>query len=191
MTTPSLAQTLWRTDQSSLLRSIILVVFGTLLLWVSAKIKVPFYPVQQTMQTFVVLMIAAVYGWRLGVITILAYLAEGAAGLPVFSGTPERGIGIAYMVGPTAGYLVGFVVATLTVGFLAQRGWDRSIWRTAVMTAIGHCIIYAFGLLWLGTLIGWDKPVLELGMYPFLLGDVVKVALATALLPLAWHYIRR
>ena len=111
----TLAQTAWATDKT-LIRSITLAVLGSIALWISAKISIPFWPVPLTMQTLVVLMIGMAFGSRLGVATIFLYLAEGAVGLPVFSGTPEKGIGLAYMMGTTGGYLVGFVLAVGTVG---------------------------------------------------------------------------
>jgi len=130
-TTPhvTLADTLWPRTQSSTnwLRLTVLAFIGTLLMAISAKINVPFYPVPMTMQTFVVLSIGMAYGWRLGGATLLLYLAEGAMGLPVFAGTPEKGIGLAYMMGPTGGYLIGFVLAATIVGYLGERGWDRNV----------------------------------------------------------------
>lgn len=175
----------------SILRNILLAVAGTIALWISAKVQVPFYPVPMTMQTFVVLVIGMAFGWRLGGATVLLYLAEGMAGLPVFAGTPERGIGLAYMVGPTGGYLVGFVLAAVAVGLLAERRWDRRVLTTLVAMTIGTAIIFACGLLWLGTVVGWDKPVLELGLWPFLPGAAFKIALAAAVLPLAWRAVGR
>ena len=140
--------------------------------------QVPFYPVPMTMQTFVVLTIGLAFGWRLGAATVLLYLAEGAAGLPVFAGTPEKGVGFAYMLGGTGGYLVGFVLAAALCGFLAEKGWDRHPLRTASAMLLGNILIYIPGLLWLGVLFGWDKPILEWGLYPFLLGDATKLAIA-------------
>ncbi|MFQ5466721.1 MAG: biotin transporter BioY, partial [Kiloniellaceae bacterium] len=131
------------------------------------------------------------YGWRLGAATLLLYLAEGALGLPVFAGAPEKGIGLAYMAGPTGGYLVGFVLAAAACGWLAERGWDRSVAKTAAAMLIGNVIIYVPGLLWLGTLVGWDKPILTWGLTPFLLGDLTKLALAAAVLPAIWKLVRR
>ena len=163
---PTLAQSLWQTGDERL-KFLLLAVMGSLALWLSAKIQVPFYPVPITMQTFVVLVVGMAFGWRLGATTVLLYLAEGALGLPVFAGTPERGIGLAYMVGPTGGYLLGFLVAATAVGWLGQRGWDRRIATTLAAMALGTAIIYVPGLIWLGTAIGWDKPVLELGLWPF------------------------
>ncbi|UCH73132.1 MAG: biotin transporter BioY [Rhodospirillales bacterium] len=173
------------------LRLAVLALAGTALLTLSAKIQVPFYPVPLTLQTFVVLAIGMAYGWRLGGATLLLYLAEGAVGLPVFAGTPEKGIGLAYMLGGTGGYLVGFVAAAMLVGWLAERGWDRSAATTALAMLIGNIAIYLPGLLWLGALFGWDKPILEWGLLPFLLGDAVKLVLAAAVMPLAWRAVRR
>ncbi len=173
------------------LRLAVLALAGTALLALSAKIQVPFYPVPITMQTFVVLAIALAYGWRLGGATLLLYLAEGAAGLPVFAGTPEKGIGLAYMMGGTGGYLVGFVAAAALVGWLAERGWDRSVATTALAMLVGNIVIYVPGLLWLGALFGWDKPILAWGLYPFLIGDAFKLVLAAAVMPLAWKAVRR
>ena len=189
---PTLAGTLWPAGKiNTLLRGVVLAVAGTALLTVSAKIQIPFYPVPMTLQTFVVLAIGMAYGWRLGGATLILYLAEGAAGLPVFAGTPEKGIGLAYMLGGTGGYLAGFVLAAAVCGWLAERGWDRNAARTAAAMLIGNAIIYVPGLLWLGGLYGWDKPILEWGLTPFLFGDLAKLALATAVLPLAWKWLGR
>lgn len=174
-----------------MLRGMVLAVAGTALLTIAAKIQVPFYPVPMTLQTFVVLALGMAYGWRLGAATLLLYLAEGALGLPVFAGTPEKGIGLAYMLGGTGGYLIGFVLAAAACGWLAERGWDRGVVRTAAAMLIGNAIIYVPGLLWLGGLFGWDKPILEWGLTPFLLGDLTKLALAAAVLPLAWRWLGR
>ncbi|MDH3692034.1 MAG: biotin transporter BioY [Gammaproteobacteria bacterium] len=191
-THPTLIGTLWPTQSSTkILRLAILALVGTALLTVSAKIQIPFYPVPITMQTFVVLVIGMAYGWRLGTATILLYLAEGALGLPVFAGTPEKGIGLAYMMGSTGGYLIGFVLAAAVCGWLAELGWDRRVTTTALAMLIGNALIYVPGLLWLGSLFGWDKPILEWGFTPFILGDVLKLVLAAAVLPLVWKMIRR
>jgi biotin transport system substrate-specific component len=182
-----IASVLWPTQYGgAALRAVILAVCGTLLLTLSAKINVPFYPVPITMQTFAVLVIAMSFGKRLGLATVLLYLAEGAAGLPVFAGTPEKGIGLAYMAGPTAGYLLGFVLATLLVAYLAERGWDRNVITTMFAMTFGTILIFAPGILWLGVLYGWDKPILAWGLTPFLLGALFKIALAALLMPLAW-----
>ena len=184
-TYPTIAATVWPTS-SKILRGVILAITGSILLTISAKISVPFYPVPMTMQTLVVLALGMALGSRLGVATVLLYMAEGAIGLPVFSGTPERGLGLAYMMGTTGGYLLGFVVAVWATGFLAERGWGRGFVSTAVAMVIGNAIIYTLGLLWLGSLLGWDKPIIEWGMTPFLLGDITKIALAVILMPLVW-----
>ncbi len=176
---------------SKTLRGVILVGLGAALLWLSAKIQVPFYPVPMTLQTLVVLALAMAYGWRLALATLLVYFAQGALGLPVFAGTPEKGLGLAYMAGPTGGYLVGFVLATGLCGWLAERGWDRKVHLTALAMVLGLVAIFLPGLLWLGTLVGWDKPVLEWGLYPFILGDLTKAALASLMLPGLWRLQRR
>jgi len=173
-------------ERNRLARQTIFAVLGTALLTVSAKLSIPFWPVPMTMQTFVVLVLGMAYGWRLGAATILLYLAEGAVGLPVFAGTPARGIGIAYMLGGTGGYLLGYLMAAAACGWLAQRGFGRTVWSTALAMLAGNVLIYVPGLLWLGALFGWDKPILAWGLTPFLLGDLVKLALAVAVLPLAW-----
>ena len=168
-----------------------LAVAGTLVLWASAKLQVPFYPVPITLQTLVVLGLGMAVGWRLAGATLALYLVEGLLGLPVFAGTPEKGIGLAYMMGPTGGYLLGYLVAAVLVGWLAERGWGRSVVSTVAAMVLGNAVIYALGVAWLGTLMGWDKPVLEWGLYPFLLGDLFKIGLAAALLPAAWRLTGR
>ncbi len=184
----TLAQSLWQRGDERL-KFLLLAVMGSLALWLSAKIQVPFYPVPITMQTFVVLVVGMAFGWRLGATTVLIYLAEGMVGLPVFAGTPERGIGLAYMVGPTGGYLLGFLFAAAVVGWLGERGWDRRIATTLAAMVLGTTIIYVPGLIWLGMTIGWDKPVLELGLWPFLLGDALKIGLAALALPSIWRFV--
>ena len=164
---------------------------GSALLAVSAKVKVPLEPVPQTMQTFVVLTIGMAGGWRLGGLTLLVYLAQGALGLPVFAGTPEKGIGLAYMAGTTGGYLLGFLLAAVVVGVLAEAGWDRNVLLAAAAMLIGNVIIYIPGLLWLGNVVGWDNPILQWGLTPFILFDVVKLIWAALLLPAAWRLIHR
>jgi len=167
------------------LRMAILALLGTALLTLSAKIQVWPGPVPVTMQTFVILTIGMAYGWRLGGATLLLYLAEGAVGLPVFS----AGGGIAYFAGPTGGYLVGFVLAAALTGWLAERGMDRRPATTALAMLAGNVAIYVPGVLWLTTLIGFEKAV-QFGLTPFLMSDLVKLALAAAVMPLAWKVIR-
>ncbi len=192
---PTLIDALWagdgRSDAQKLMRNALLAIGGSLLIWLSAKIQVPFYPVPMTMQTFAVLAIGVAFGARLGAATVILYLAQGAAGLPVFAGTPEKGIGLAYMMGPTGGYLFGYILAAFATGWLAERGWDRNVLLTAAAMLIGNVLIYAPGLLYLGVLLGWDKPILEWGLTPFVLGDAAKLALAAAVLPLGWRFLKR
>jgi biotin transport system substrate-specific component len=186
----TLAVAVWpQQSDNNLLRYLLFAVTGSLLLTATAKISVPFYPVPLTMQTFVLLAMGMVFGWRLGCASVLLYLAEGAAGLPVFSGSPEKGIGLVYMMGGTGGYLLGFIFAVAVCGYLAERGWDRIVWTTALTMLLGNIAIYVPGLLWLGVLFGWDKPILEWGLMPFILGDVAKIALAAIVLPTCWKLV--
>lgn len=164
---------------------------GSILLAISAKISIPFYPVPLTMQTFVVIGLGLALGPRLGVAAVALYLLQGAAGLPVFAGTPEKGIGLAYMMGPTGGYLAGYLLAAFVAGHLAERGMDRSATRAFVASLLAGAVLYVPGLLWLGALLGWDKPVLAWGLYPFILGDVTKAALAALVFPATWALISK
>ncbi|MGO4560076.1 biotin transporter BioY [Mesorhizobium sp. 2RAF21] len=161
-------------------------VLASILLATSAKISVPFYPVPLTMQTLVVIGLGFALGLRRGAAAVLLYLAVGAAGLPVFAGTPAKGIGIAYMMGPTGGYLLGYIPSVLLAGSLAMRGWDRHPVTAMVAAFLAGAVIYVPGLLWLGWVIGFDKPVLQYGLTPFILGDLAKAALAALVFPLAW-----
>ena len=160
------------------LRALLLALLGSVLLTISAKLEVPFYPVPMTMQTLVVLLIGMAFGARLGVATVALYLAEGAAGLPVFAGTPEKGLGLAYMMGPTGGYLLGFVLAAAIAGWIVERRRDAAGLALAVLA--GSIAIYASGVLWLASFVGFGKA-LELGLVPFLWGDLLKAGLAFAL----------
>lgn len=171
-------------------RAILLAIVGSLLLTLSARIQVPFYPVPMTMQPLAVVLIGAAFGWRLGAATLVLYYTQGLMGLPVFAGTPEKGLGLAYMAGPTGGYLVGFVLAATLAGFLAERGWGRTAFSTFALMVLAMAVIYVPGILWLGAIVGWDRPVLEMGLYPFLIGDMVKAALAAALLPMVWKLLK-
>ncbi|MGL4494757.1 MAG: biotin transporter BioY [Beijerinckiaceae bacterium] len=191
---PTLISTLWPTRGLSsaitVARALALMVAGTLALWASARISVPFYPVPMTMQTLVVLMIGAAYGARLGAATVALYLLEGMIGLPVFAGTPERGIGLAYMVGPTGGFLFGFLVAAFVIGRMAERGWDRSIPKLLGAMAIGHAVIFLFGLAWLATFVGFGKAW-TFGAAPFYVATLFKTVLGALALPAAWSLSRR
>ena len=166
-----------------------LVVVGIAVLAIAAKIRIPMWPVPLTMGTFAVLTIGAAYGPKLGLTTILGYLAVGALGFNVFAGSTAESAGLAYMMGGTGGYLVGYALAALALGLFARAGWDRSMPKMAGAMLIGNAIIYIPGLLWLGVLYGWDKPILEWGLTPFLLGDALKLALAALLLPAVWKLV--
>ena len=176
----SLAHRLWpATGAGAALRAVLLALMGSLLLVLSAKVQVPFWPVPMTMQTFVVLLLGAAYGWRLGLATVLVYLAEGAAGMPVFAGSPEKGIGLAYMVGPTGGYLAGFALAAAVTGWMVERGWGRGVGRLTATMLVGHAVILALGVAWLAQAIGWDRAIAA-GLTPFWAATVLKTALAVA-----------
>ncbi len=181
----------WPESRDSLLRLSATVMLGTLLLTASAKIQVPFWPVPMTMQTFMVLFLGAALGARLGALTVLLYLTEGALGLPVFAGTPEKGLGIAYMAGPTGGYLIGFMAGAFVVGWLAERGWDRSVSRLFVAMLLGHLVIFGFGVAWLTQLVGSYEKAWLLGVTPFYAATVFKTALGACLMPALWHLTRR
>jgi biotin transport system substrate-specific component len=174
-----LAAVLW--PDSGALRAVTLIALGTALLTLSAKINLPLPYVPMTLQTLVVLVIGAAYGGRLGAATIMVYLAEGALGLPVFAGPAG---GLAPLIGPTAGYLVGFVAAAFTTGWLSERGWDRSVGRLFVAMAIGHVIILGCGFAWLafGMKLGVGKAWL-VGIAPFVAASVIKNALGAVLVP--------
>jgi biotin transport system substrate-specific component len=165
---------------------IALIIAGSLVIALSARIAIPLWPVPVTGQTFAVLMIAALLGSRRGCFAVLAYITEGAAGLPVFA---HGRFGFAVLLGPTGGYLVGFIAAACIVGLLAEKGWDRRIGTTVLAMVLGNIAIYAFGLLWLCCLVGVNKTVLIEGLYPFILGDLLKIALAAILLPSGWKLL--
>jgi len=164
----------------SLVKNLFLAILGTILLAVSAKIKIPFWPVPMTMQTFVVLLLGIIYGWKLGLFTVSLYLLEGIAGLPVFAGTPEKGLGLVYFTGPTMGYLIGFLVAVFLAGFF---NFNNNFFKNFIKLIFSVSFIYIFGLLWLGSIIGWDKPVFELGAQPFLLAELFKILILSILIP--------
>jgi len=168
-----------------------LVVAGIAALAVSAKITVPMLPVPMSMGTFAVLTIGAAYGARLGLVTIIGYMLVGLLGFDVFAKSTAELNGLEYMMGSTGGYLMGFVLATVALGLLAARGWDRSPVKMAGAMLIGNALIYVPGLLWLGVLYGFDKPILTWGLTPFLMGDAVKLALAAVLLPALWKLVGR
>lgn len=167
-----------------------LVVAGTLLLTLAAKAKVVLGPVDLYLGNLAVLVIAGAFGLRLGLATVLLYMAEGAMGFPVFQSTPEKGIGLAYMMGTTGGYLAGLVLAAALVGWAADRGFDRSVLKLFPFHLAGAAIVLALGFAWLAVLIGPDKAW-QFGVAPFLLPDLVKAGLAATILPAAWALYRR
>ena len=165
--------------QSKLIKNLFIAIIGTVMLAIAAKIKIPFYPVPMTMQTLIVLIIGIGYGWKLGLATISLYLFEGIIGLPVFSGTPEKGIGLIYFTGPTMGYLLGFLV---TVYISGKFIYDSNLIKNFFKLLFATSFIYISGLLWLGNLVGWDKPIFQLGAQPFLLAELFKILIATLLI---------
>ena len=170
----------YKLEANKILKIIVITIIGTLLLTVSAKIKIPFYPVPMTMQTFVVLFIGVTLGYKIGLLTVSLYLLEGIVGLPVFANSPEKGIGIVYFTGPTMGYLIGFLIAVYCAGTFK---YDRGLINTFIKLIFSVSFIYIFGLMWLGILIGWDKPIFKLGAEPFLLAELFKMLLLLFLTP--------
>ena len=170
--------------QSKLLKYVFLTLMGSIALAISSKIKIPFYPVPMTMQTLVILMIGIGFGWKLGLATVSLYLFEGIIGLPVFSGTPEKGVGLIYFTGPTMGYLFGFMVAVYISGKFV---YDSNLIKNFFKLLLATSFIYILGMAWLGNLIGWDKPIFQLGAQPFLLAELFKILIAT----LAINQIRK
>jgi len=162
--------------QSKLIKYVFLALIGSIILAVSSKIKIPFYPVPMTMQTLIVLTIGLAFGWKLGLATVSLYLFEGIIGLPVFSGTPEKGIGLIYFTGPTMGYLLGFLVAVYISG---KFNYDNNLLKNFFKLLLATSFIYILGMIWLGNLIGWDKPIFKLGAQPFLLAELFKILIAT------------
>ena len=162
--------------QSKLVKYVFFALLGSIALAVSSKIKIPFYPVPMTMQTFMVLIIGIGFGWKLGLATVSLYLFEGIIGLPVFSGTPEKGIGIMYFTGPTMGYLLGFLFAVYVSGKFI---YDDNFLTNFLKLLLATSFIYILGIAWLGNFIGWDKPIFQLGAQPFLLAELFKILIAT------------
>ena len=165
-------------SQAKIFKSIIVIFFGSIILAISAKIKIPFYPVPMTMQTFVVLFLGISFGYKIGLATVILYLLEGIVGLPVFSNSPERGVGLVYFTGPTMGYLIGFLSACFFASFIKSQDNYFLIFIKLILSV---STIYILGVLWLGTLIGWDKPIIQLGVMPFLLAEIFKIALLVLL----------
>ena len=157
----------------------LIILFSSILLAISAKLKIPFYPVPMTMQTFVILFVGIAFGWRLGLVTVFLYLFEGIIGLPVFAGTPEKGLGLVYFTGPTMGYLIGFII---TVFLSGKFNYGKNLIMNFIKLTFAVSFIYIFGMLWLGNIIGWEKPIFKLGAQPFLLAELFKVILATLMI---------
>ena len=161
---------------AQIIKFLFIALMGSIILAISSKIRIPFYPVPMTMQTLVVLMIGVGFGWKLGVATVALYLFEGIIGLPVFSGTPEKGVGLVYFTGPTMGYLLGFILAAYFSGkFIYGNNFIKNFLKLFFATSL----IYIFGMFWLGSLIGWNKPIFQLGAQPFLLAELFKILIAT------------
>ena len=167
-------------QSQKVLKSILVVIVGSILLTISAKVKIPFYPVPMTMQTFVILLIGITLGYKMGLATVALYLFEGIIGLPVFASSPEKGIGLLYFVGPTMGYLIGFLVAVYFAGLFK---YNKGIINIFLKLIFSVSLIYMLGLLWLGILIGWEKPIFKLGAQPFLLAELFKILLLSFLTP--------
>jgi len=167
------------------LYDLVLIFAGVVFIGLSAQLSIGF-PVPFTGQTFAVLMIGALYGSRLGSMCLVSYVLAGAAGVPLFS---NFGSGVLFLSGPTGGYLIGFIAAAYVVGLLAERGWDRRVWTTVLAMIFGNLVLYTFGLLWLFCLIGFSTKVLVVGLYPFIVGDLLKIALAAILLPSGWKLL--
>ena len=163
-------------QSSKVLKSVLVIILGSIVLTISAKTKIPFYPVPMTMQTFVVLFLGLSFGYKIGLATVSLYLLEGIFGLPVFSNSPEKGIGWIYFTGPTMGYLIGFLFATFLAGFL---NFKTNIIFVFFKLILSVSVIYILGVFWLGNLIGWDKPIIQFGVTPFLLAELFKISLLT------------
>tara|TARA_B100000902_G_scaffold387647_1_gene432068 strand:+ start:353 stop:901 length:549 start_codon:yes stop_codon:yes gene_type:complete len=167
-----------KSQNVKILKYILIIFLGSVLLAISSKIKIPFYPVPMTMQTFVVLFLGMSFGYKIGLATVSLYLIEGIIGLPVFSNSPEKGVGIIYFTGPTMGYLIGFLFATFLAGYFKFEG---NLLNSFIKLSISVSIIYILGVFWLGSLIGWDKPIIQLGVTPFLLAEIFKIVILTLL----------
>ena len=165
-------------SNNKLIKIFLISILGSILLTISAKIKIPFYPVPMTMQTFVVLFLGMSFGYKIGLATVSLYLIEGIIGLPVFSNSPEKGVGLVYFTGPTMGYLIGFLIATFLAGYFKFEG---NLLNSFIKLLISVSTIYILGVFWLGSLIGWDKPIIQLGVTPFLLAEMFKIVILTLL----------
>ena len=167
-----------KSQNVKILKYILIIFLGSILLTISSKIKIPFYPVPMTMQTFVVLFLGMSFGYKIGLATVSLYLIEGIIGLPVFSNSPEKGVGLVYFTGPTMGYLIGFLIATFLAGYFKFEG---NLLNSFIKLLISVSTIYILGVFWLGSLIGWDKPIISLGVTPFMLAECFKIIILTLL----------
>ena len=165
-------------SNQKILKSFIVIFIGSLALTLSAKLKIPFYPVPMTMQTFVVLFLGIAFGYKIGLTTVSVYLIEGIIGIPVFSNSPEKGVGLVYFTGPTMGYLIGFLSAVFLAGYL---NFKSNIFLIFIKLILTVSTVYITGILWLGSLIGWEKPIFQLGVTPFLLAELFKICILTIL----------
>ena len=163
-------------NNQKIIKKISIIVIGSIILTLSAKIKIPFYPVPMTMQTFVVLFLGVSFGYKIALTTVGLYLIEGILGLPVFSNSPEKGVGLVYFTGPTMGYLIGFLFAAFLSGYF---DFQKNIFLIFLKLILSVSVIYLLGILWLGIIIGWDKPIFELGAKPFLLAELFKILILT------------
>jgi len=169
---------------NKIIKIVLIVLFGSIFLTISAKIKIPFYPVPMTMQTFAVLLLGMIFGYKIAIAIVATYLFEGLIGIPVFANSPEKGIGITYFTGPTMGYLVGFLFAAFFSGVFKYE----KIFFTFLKLIFSVSFIYFFGIIWLGLLLGWEKPLFKIGAQPFLLAELFKISILTLLSPLILKY---
>lgn len=194
----ALAPTLFPFAGNRIVQDVILILAGTALIAIASKIKVPFYPVPMTLQTLAIMLIAASYGFRLGTLTVIAYLGEGLLGLPVFTNTPPSVAGPLYFVGPTGGFLAGFVVLAMVVGWAADRGWDRSVMKLFAAIFVGQAILFVLGFVWLAWFAQLSSGAMGLGIEkafaagvtPFVWAGLLKAALAAFLVPAAWSLLK-
>jgi biotin transport system substrate-specific component len=187
-----LIEAIWTPNQDIIwIQRMVLVAVGIAFLIIAAKIKLilPFSPVPVTLGTFAVLTIGTTYGQRLGLMTIFGYLLIGMLGFDVFANSSAEANGLTYMLGGTGGYLIGYCFAVMALGFIAKLDWDRNIFKLGAALVFANILIYAPGLLWLGQLYGWDQPIIAWGLTPFIIGDLLKLALTASLIPLIWKLI--
>ena len=165
-------------ENQKILKFILLTIIGSIILTISAKIKIPFYPVPMTMQTFAVLFFGISFGYKIGLSIVILYLFEGIVGMPVFSNSPEKGVGFIYFTGPTMGYLIGFLFAVFFAGYINLK---NNFFEVFLKLSLIVSIIYILGILWLGVIIGWDKPLFKIGVQPFLFAEIFKISILALL----------